>query len=196
MDMKSFVTMMSTAAFVCGALTVASAQNTPTATPAPKTSAQSPALSSDPDHAFIQQMAMGGMAEVELGELAGKKAATAKVKTFGQRMVTDHGKANAELKSLASSKKITLPTDVGAENKATMDKLSKLSGAEFDRAYMTTMVEKHQKTLDTLKRQSMSGKDEQVKAWAAKAAPTVEEHLKLARDLATEVSGSRANTSR
>jgi putative membrane protein len=194
--MKSFVTLMSTAALVCGTLEMTSAQSNQTAPQTPKTSAQSPALSSNPDHAFVQQMAMGNLAEVELGEVATKKGANAKVKTFAQRMITDHGKANAELKSLAMSKQVAWPSGVGDEHKATIDRLSKLSGAEFDRAYATNMVEKHQKTLDTLKRQSMSGKDEQVKAWAAKTATAVEEHLKMARDLDREVSGTRATTSR
>jgi putative membrane protein len=194
--MKSFMTLMSTAAVVCGTLAVADAQTSQGTAQSQKTTAQSPALSSDPDHAFVQQMAMGNLAEIELGELAAKKAVNANVKTFAQRMVTDHGKANAELKSLGASKQIAFPTNVGAEHKSTIDRLSKLSGAEFDRAYASNMVEKHQKTLDTLKRQSMSGKDEQVKTWAAKTAPTVEEHLKMARDLDREVNGTRANPSR
>jgi putative membrane protein len=194
--MKSFVTLMSTVALVCGTLAAAEAQNTQNATQPPKSTAQSPALSTNPDHAFLQQMAMGNLAEVELGEVATKKTTNAKVKAFAQRMVGDHGKAGAEVKSLAATKQVALPTGVGDENKATIDKLSKLSGTAFDRAYATSMVEKHQKTLDTLKRQSMSGNDEQVKAWAAKTAPTVEEHLKMARDLDREVNGTRANPSR
>jgi putative membrane protein len=195
--MKSFVTSLTTTAFVCGTLAIAGAQSNQTAPPQPpKSTAQSPALSTNPDHAFVQQMAMGGLTEVELGELATKKGAHANVKSFGQKMVTEHGKANAELKSLAASKQISLPTSVGDENKATIDRLSKLSGAAFDKAYATNMVEKHQKTLDTLKRESMSGKDEQVKAWAAKTTSAVEEHLKMARDLDREVNGTRANPSR
>jgi putative membrane protein len=197
--MKSCVTLMSTAAVMCGALAVAEAQSRPPATPKaaePKTTAQAPAPSSNPDHVFLQQMAMGNLAEVQLGEIATKKTGNAAVKTFAQRMVADHGKASAEVKSLAASKQVAIPSNVGSEHKATIDRLSKLSGAEFDRAYASNMVEKHQKTLDTLKHQSMSGKDEQVKAWAAKTAPTVEQHLKMARDLEREVSGVRANPSR
>src|SRR5262245_36138525 len=67
------------------------------------------------DHHFVMEAAEGGMAEVELGKLAADKASNAKVKEFGERMVTDHGKADEELKSLAASKQITLPTALNAK---------------------------------------------------------------------------------
>src|SRR4051794_36516517 len=60
------------------------------------------------DQHFVMDAAKGGLAEVELGQLASQKASSDQVKQFAQRMVTDHGKANDELKSLAQSKQITL----------------------------------------------------------------------------------------
>ena len=78
---------------------------------------------------------MGGMAEVELGKLASEKGTDPKVKDFGKMMITDHGKANAELKSIAHSKNIELPSQLDAGHKALKDKLSKLSGKEFDSSY-------------------------------------------------------------
>src|ERR1700712_3681540 len=80
------------------------------------------------DQGFVKEAAIGGMAEVELGQLASTKATNEKVKAFGQRMVADHGKANDELKALASSKNMTVPTSVDAKHKATHDRLEKLSG--------------------------------------------------------------------
>jgi putative membrane protein len=114
-------------------------------------SAKAPAQSSPPptkgqpnvatgDQTFIAQAAKDGMAEVELGKLAGEKASNANVKAFGQRMVTDHGKAGDELKILAASKQITLPMMVDPEHKPVGERLSKLSGAEFDGAYVREMV--------------------------------------------------------
>src|SRR3954471_11179493 len=79
------------------------------------------------DQAWVMNVAKDGMAEVELGRLAADKASNADVKKFGQRMVDDHTKANDELKMIASSKNITLPTAVDAKHKATADRLSKLS---------------------------------------------------------------------
>jgi putative membrane protein len=134
------------------------------------------------DDAFVAKAAQGGMAEVELGKLASEKASADAVKQFGQRMVTDHGKANDELKTLAANKKMTLPSDIGAENKALRDRLMKLSGATFDQAYMKAMVADHVKDVNEFRMESKSGKDADVKAWAAKTLPTLEEHLKMARD--------------
>jgi putative membrane protein len=133
------------------------------------------------DEAFVMKVAKGGMAEVELGKLAAEKASSDQVKKFGQRMADDHSKANDELKTLAQSKHITLPSEIGAEEKALRDRLMKLSGPAFDQAYMKAMVSDHVKDVNEFKVESKSGKDPEVKAWAAKTLPTLEEHLKLAR---------------
>jgi putative membrane protein len=142
------------------------------------------------DEAFVMKAAKGGMAEVELGKLASQKASADNVKQFGQRMVDDHSKANDELKSLAASKKITLPAEMGAEEKALHDRLSKLSGAAFDRAYMKAMVADHVKDVNEFKMESKSGKDPDVKAWAGKTLPTLEDHLKMAREANSAVGTS------
>jgi putative membrane protein len=131
---------------------------------------------------FVKEAAVGGMAEVEMGKLAADKASSDEVKKFGERMVEDHGKANDELKTLAQNKNITLPTSLDAKHKATLDRLSKLSGESFDRAYMQEMVKDHKKDVNEFRTESKSGKDPDVKAWAAKTLPTLEEHLKLAQD--------------
>jgi len=139
------------------------------------------------------EAARGGLAEVELGQLASEKASSDQVKQFGQKMVTDHGKANDELKSLAQSKNITLPTDTDAKHKATRDRLSKLSGAAFDRAYMQDMLSDHRKDVSDFRKESQSGKDPEVKAWAAKTLPTLEEHLQLAQSASRGAVGTSGN---
>ena len=132
---------------------------------------------------FVMKAAQGGMAEVEMGRLAAQKGQNAEVKRFGQRMVTDHSKANTELKKLAGTKSIELPTAIGAEEKADVDKLSKLTGAEFDREYMSMMVEDHDKDVAEFQNQAQSGTDADIKAWAAKTLPVLQEHQKLAHDI-------------
>jgi len=134
------------------------------------------------DQTFVIGAAKGGLAEVELGKLAQEKAASTEVKNFGKRMVDDHSKANDELQSLAKNKNITLPADLDPKDKALRDRLSKLSGAAFDRAYMNAMLSDHRKDVSEFKRESAAGKDPDVKAFAAKTLPTLEEHLKLAQD--------------
>ena len=134
------------------------------------------------DQHFVMEAAKGGLAEVELGKLASDKASSDQVKQFGKRMVDDHSKANDELKSLAQSKNITLPTSVDPKDKAFEDRLSKLSGEQFDRTYMQHMLTDHRKVANAFRTESQSGKDAEIKAWAAKTLPTIEEHLKQAQD--------------
>ena len=129
------------------------------------------------DTAFANKAAIGGMAEVALAKLALTKTSSTKIKDFANMMVTDHSKANMELDSIAKSKNITLPATVDAEHQAKMDSLSKLSGMDFNKAYVATMIEGHQKTLALMQTEASSGKDADFKAFAAKTAPTVQMHL-------------------
>ncbi len=132
---------------------------------------------SSADKDFMNDAATGGMEEVKLGELAATKAQSPEVKAFGQRMVTDHGKANAELKTLAANKDVTLPTDLKSEQKEDSDKLSKLSGAAFDKEYVKMMVEDHEKDVAEFQKQSTGAIDSDVKSFAAKTLPTLQSHL-------------------
>lgn len=139
------------------------------------------------DHTFVMKAAQGGMAEVKLGNLAKEKGSDPAVKEFGQQMVDDHSKANDELKSLASSKGITLPADVNAKDEAEYERLSKLSGAAFDRAYMNRMVTDHRTDVNEFRRESEHGADADVKAFAAKTLPTLEHHLQMAESTDNKV---------
>src|SRR5207249_5592683 len=112
--------------------------------------------------------------------LAAGKASNAEVKSFGQRMVTDHGKANQELTEIASRKGITLPKDVDKKHMAAIDKMSKLSGAAFDKAFMTGMHKDHMKAVSAFEKEASKGQDADIKAFAAKTLPTLKEHLQMA----------------
>ncbi len=142
--------------------------------------AQAPATA-NPDQKFVIEAAKGGLAEVELGKIATEKGSSPEVKSFGQRMVDDHGKAGEELKTLAKNKNITLPADIDAKDKALRDRLLKLSGDAFDRTYMAAMLDDHRKDLSAFRLEARSGKDPDVKTWAAKTLPMLTEHLKLAQ---------------
>jgi putative membrane protein len=134
------------------------------------------------DSVFVIDAAKGGMAEVELGKLGTEKAASDQVKKFARHMVDDHGKANEELKTLARNKNITLPTAVDGSQQGMHDRLAKLSGDAFDRAYMKAMLDGHLKTVSAFRKESRSGKDLDVKAWASKTLPMLEDHLKRAQE--------------
>jgi putative membrane protein len=133
------------------------------------------------DRKFMEKAAQGGMAEVELGKLATEKAAAPEVKQFGQRMVDDHSKANDELKELASRKGVTLPTSLDKSAQKEHDRLSRMSGADFDREYMKHMVSDHKKDVGEFKSEANKAKDADLEQWAQKTLPTLEEHLKLAQ---------------
>ena len=178
-----------------GLLTFASSALAQTDSPDSKRSGSASRMKSEgaanPDHTFMMKAAQGGMAEVELGQLAKDKASSDAVKTFGQHMIDDHSKANDELKDLASKKNVTLPADVDAKDRTTKDRLSKLSGEAFDRAYMRDMVADHRKDIAEFEREANNGKDPDVKAWAAKTLPTLQNHLKMAEDTERQIAGGK-----
>ena len=144
-------------------------------------------------------MSQANMAEVKLGQLAAERASNAQVKQFGRRMVTDHQKANNELKQIASKMAVQLPTAADAKHQELYDRLSKLKGAEFDKEYMKAMVDGHQEVAQELERHSdnnarsvgTSGNASQpvssVNAWASKTLPDVRQHLDQAKQIEAKV---------
>ncbi|MCU0757857.1 MAG: DUF4142 domain-containing protein [Steroidobacteraceae bacterium] len=142
---------------------------------------------------FAMQAAEGGMAEVQLSELARKQAGSAEVREFAERMIADHGKANAELKAIAKQKGITLPKDLNAEHRATLKSLQDKKGAEFDEAYMAAMKKDHVKTIALL--QAANGpsfEDAALKAFASKQLPIVQQH----HDMVEKTEGQASQASR
>ena len=146
---------------------------------------------SSADKTFVQKATIGGLAEVELGKLAQQKGSSDQVKQFGSRMVEDHSKANDELKQIVSSQGLSAPTDLDAKHKSTMAKLDKLSGQQFDRAYMSDMVKDHKEDIALFRKESSSGKDSDLKSFAAKTLPTLEDHLKMAQSTDAAVKGGK-----
>jgi putative membrane protein len=155
--------------------------------------ATSQATSATKDAGFIKQAAADGQAEVELGQLASSKATRPEVKEFAQMMVSDHGKANDELKELASRKGVTLPTEPTAAQKAEKARLEKLSGAAFDDAYTKAMEKDHRKAVNLFSKQAKSGSDNEVKQWAEEKLPKLKEHLTKAEQLAGSGAGKGAD---
>ena len=166
-------------------------QTKPPATQKPSAKAGQEGALSAADRSFVMEAAMGGLAEVDFGQLATQKAASADVKQFGQRMVDDHGKANDELKSLATQKNVTLPASLDAKHKATHDRLDKLSGDAFDRAYMREMVADHNQDVAAFAKHAKSAADPDLKAWAGKTLPTLQEHQKMAKEISAKLSPSK-----
>lgn len=141
----------------------------------------------NPDQQFVTKASQAGLAEVNHGTLAAEKAANADVKRFAQRMVKDHTANNEELKTVANNKQFKLATTMGKKHQAMQDKLAKLEGEEFDRAYMKHMVMGHKEAVSLFEKYSKNGKDEDLKAFAEKSLPTLKEHLQLAQSVAGKV---------
>ncbi|HUJ14611.1 MAG TPA: DUF4142 domain-containing protein [Thermoanaerobaculia bacterium] len=144
-----------------------------------------PLNASDSD--FARKAAEGGMMEVDLGQLAAAKATSQDVKDFGNKMVADHGKANDELKALASQKGLTLPTTPGAEEKTTSNALEKKTGAAFDKAYMSDMVKDHEKDAKEFKNAVSKIQDPDLKNWASNTLTVIQGHLDLAKQVDSKV---------
>ena len=142
------------------------------------------------DSKFASEAASGGMTEVKLGQLAQENGSSNAVKEFGRRMETDHTKAGEELKQAASQSGISLPSGMSTEDQATYNRLSKLHGAAFDRAYAQAMVKDHEKDVAAFEKESRTGQDQGVKTFAEQTLPTLKEHLRLAREMEKSVSGS------
>jgi putative membrane protein len=137
------------------------------------------------DARFAAKAAAGGIAEVQMGQLALKNASSTDVKSFAQRMVEDHTKAGDKLKEVAGKHNIMLPSDMDAKDKATYDQLSKLTGSAFDSAYMRDMVSDHKTDVADFQKEASNGKNPDFKSFASDTLPTLQEHLKLARDTMT-----------
>lgn len=146
------------------------------------------------DKKFVKDAAQGGLAEVELGRMATEKASSDEVKKFGQRMVDDHTKANDELKQVAQSKGIDIPTGLSAKDKMLKERLSKLSGPGFDRVYMQNMVKDHKQDVADFARESRTGADPAVKDFASQTLPTLKSHLREAEKIAPMTQSASTGT--
>jgi putative membrane protein len=135
------------------------------------------------DRNFVLEAASGGMVEVALGKLAQKNGASDAVKTFGQHMVADHGKAGSELEAIAAKLGIDVPKAPGKKHEGTLKKFESLSGPRFDQAYAAQMVADHETTIALFEGQAKSGQSSDLKAFAARTLPTLKAHLGMARAL-------------
>ncbi len=146
---------------------------------------------SSQDKGFVKDAAMGGMFEVKMGQVAASQGASDAVKSFGQRMVDDHGKANTELMDIAQKKGLAVPAELEKKFQKKIDSLSKKSGADFDKAYMKEMVKDHKDDIKAFDKEAKKGKDPDLKTFATNTLPTLQEHLKLAQQVEKQLAGKK-----
>jgi putative membrane protein len=149
-----------------------------------------------PDATFYRNAAEGGIAEVDMGNLAQQKALSQSVKAFGALMVKDHSALNEKLKAIAESKNITLPANTSVAEMVAKENLKALSGASFDKSYVQGMIKDHQEDVAEFKKEATSGQDPDARAFASATLPTLEADLKKLQSIAAEAGVSASDQRR
>lgn len=143
---------------------------------------------------FIKNAIEGGIAEIDLGNLAQQKGKSDAVKQYGAMLVRDHGAANDKAKQVASQLGVEPPTGSGVTAKATYLKLKVLSGDMFDRSFARSMVSDHQ--ADIKEFQKEAAKNDAAGAFAKDTLPTLQRHLQEAQSLVRDTTTTGQGSSR
>jgi len=135
------------------------------------------------DQSFVMQATAAGLAEVNLGRIGAKQASSEDVKKFAEHVVKDHTKANNELISLADKKRFPVAQTMDRQHQTLASQMARLTGPDFDRLFMGQMVKDHEEAVALFESASKSSTDKDLKEWATKTLPTLQEHLKTAKDV-------------
>lgn len=157
------------------------AANDPATAPAHKAASPAQSLTSED---FVKKASQDGMLEVEVGKVALAQGSNGEVKAFAQRMVSDHSKANDELKTIANGKNISISDKLDKNHQAKLTALKAKHGADFDKAYSTEMMKGHEQAVALFKQASTSSTvNADLQLFARKTLPTLQEHMQLAMKL-------------
>jgi putative membrane protein len=138
------------------------------------------------DKKFVLAVAADGMTEVKLGEIARERATSPSVKEFAAQMVSDHSKADDDLKAIAVAHALPVPVNLDTEHQKTVDKLARLNGAEFDQTYIDQMIDAHKKAVAALEAEQDT-KQADLKDWTDSTLPTIKHHLGMVLSLKAKV---------
>lgn len=154
--------------------------NTPTATD--QTDTMSTPAKTD-DKKFVKEAAEGNMAEIQVGKLAMEKSSSPAVKQFAQKLIADHTEAGDKLKQVASKENMPVPAALASKQQSKIDKLSKLSGPAFDKAFVKDAVKDHKSDIKMFQSEAQNGGNPAVKQFASETLPTLKQHLAIAKGL-------------
>lgn len=146
------------------------------------------------DTEFAVKAADASMLEIQLGELAQQKGSSPEVKSLGKMMVDDHSKASEELKALAQTKNISLPSTLSEDCQKKYNDIAEKTGQDFDEAYTEAMVKGHKDNIDNFKKEAEKGDDPDLKSWAAGKVSTLEHHLDMAQSAEKAVDDTKKST--
>lgn len=145
------------------------------------------------DQTFAKKADQGDLAEVKLAQLAQTKSQDPTVRNFAQRMLQDHSQSNDKLKNVASQNNVNLPAQPDAKQQNTYNRLSRLSGVAFDRAYAANQVKDHEHDIALFRQEARDGQNPQIKQFAASTLPVLHQHLTLARQMYRNVENRTNN---
>lgn len=128
------------------------------------------------DYKFLEEVSKANANEIALGQLAAEKSTLPAVKDYADKMVKAHTMSNEEVTKLISQKGATLPTEATAADTREMDHMKNLSGVDFDKAYVKHMSKDHKETVKEFEKAAKDAKDPDVKAFASKTLPMLQEH--------------------
>ena len=131
--------------------------------------------------AFLMRVANSGIAEVEMTSLAQQKATYQSVKDLAVMLHKDHTAVNEQVRNLAGQKNIVLPATVTEEKQKEIDNLKKMTGKDFDRVFIKTMVDNHEASIDKFQKAMENAKDADIKSFADKTLPALRMHLDSAK---------------
>ena len=135
--------------------------------------------SSSTEEIFVTNAAQAGLAEVMDGRLAVANGSSSVIRTIGQRMITDHTKANKMLASIARADSLIVPAMPNASDRTMIAKQKMLSGSAFDTAYLNWQRTAHQHTLDLFKTELAQGSNPRLLVFAKQTLPTIQKHLEM-----------------
>ncbi len=154
--------------------------------------AQSPSPTADQDKQFVMQASLSDYTEITFSQLALQKSTNPQVKAYAQKMITDHQKLEAEMKPGADKLGVTPATALDADHQQKYDAMGQLSGADFDKQYMTAMDTDHHKSLDAFKAEESSTQDAQLKPVVKKGEKVVAQHTAMADKMQAKMGGATA----
>ncbi|MFZ5561867.1 MAG: DUF4142 domain-containing protein [Pseudomonadota bacterium] len=139
------------------------------------------------DRRFIEKAAVGGMAEVQMGQLAAQKGQNQAVRDFGNAMVNDHTAGNQRLMNIAGALGVTPPSDLDFMQRRMSKKLNKAREQEFDEMYIESQVKDHKKMIELMEEQARDGQNTELKQYAAEMLPKLRNHLQMAEQIEGQI---------
>lgn len=150
---------------------------------------------SSADQQFAQEASQGNSAEIDLAQLAEKRASSLDVKDFARKLESDHRAAEQKLQQMGAKSNLSLAATLDPSSQSSKDQLSRMSGSQFDQAFIQHQIEDHQKDIQTFQKESQEGQNPELKSYAATLLPQLQDHLRIAQELQQKV-GTSSGSSR